>query len=158
MSTDEFNRIFQALGELKAGQDSRCQELSELKRAFRDFRVCILTKIETNTIATIRGNLIGSIFRWTIPIVISMAALWFAMYSQPASAQSACAPHDEAIKMFENDYGKVVVGQGAAGPTIIELLVDPDGQFSILQTTPDGVTCLRAAGSQWRVIPPGEDT
>ncbi len=79
-----------------------------------------------------------------------IAALWFASAAQ---AQMACGTRDTVIEKLKGKYGEVRRGGGLAGPTVIfEIWAsdNPPHTWTILKTTPNGLTCLMAAGESWQ--------
>ncbi len=82
--------------------------------------------------------------------------------SEPASAQGApaiCRARDGLLIQLESKYGEVPVAigvtGGVAGGALIELLTAKDGMtWTIILTTPKGLSCLIASGEGWRPLAP----
>ena len=82
--------------------------------------------------------------------------------SGPASAQGApavCRARDGLLSQLESKYGEVPVAigvtGGVTGGALIELLTAKDGMtWTIILTTPQGVSCLIASGEGWRPLAP----
>ena len=82
--------------------------------------------------------------------------------SGPASAQGApavCRARDGLLSQLESKYGEVPVAigvtGGVTGGALIELLTAEDGMtWTIILTTPKGVSCLIASGEGWRPLAP----
>ena len=82
--------------------------------------------------------------------------------SGPASAQgapAACGARDGLLSQLESKYGEVPVAigvtGGVTGGALIELLTAKDGlTWTIILTTPKGVSCLIASGEGWRPLAP----
>ncbi len=76
----------------------------------------------------------------------------------PAAAQglpSACAARDALLSQLENNYGEVPVAIGVADGKLVELLTAKDGiTWTIILTSPKGVSCLIASGDGWRPLAP----
>ena len=68
-----------------------------------------------------------------------------------AQAQMACGTRDSIVAKLGDKYGEVRRGGGLAGPTaIFEIWAsDVTGSWTILKTTPDGLTCVMAVGEGW---------
>jgi hypothetical protein len=76
----------------------------------------------------------------------------------PAAAQgvpSACAARDALLSQLEHKYGEVPVAIGVANGKLVELLTAKDGiTWTIILTSPKGVSCLIASGDGWRPLTP----
>ena len=76
----------------------------------------------------------------------------------PASAQGApavCEARDSLLTQLERKYGEVPVAIGVADGALIELLTAKDGMtWTIILTSPKGMSCLVASGDGWRPIAP----
>lgn len=75
-----------------------------------------------------------------------------------ANAQSAesppCGNRDEMISHLSGKYSEETVAMGlAANGAVVEVLSSESGtSFTIVYTTPQGLTCLMAAGDNWEFI------
>ncbi len=69
-----------------------------------------------------------------------------------AQAQLACGMRDSVVAKLGENYGEVRRGGGLAGPTaIFEIWAsDVTGSWTILKTTPNGLTCIMAVGDGWQ--------
>ena len=78
--------------------------------------------------------------------------------SGPASAQGApsiCTARDGLLGQLEQKYGEVPVAIGVADGRLVELLTAKDGMtWTIILTSPKGVSCLIASGEGWRPLVP----
>lgn len=74
-----------------------------------------------------------------------------------ATAQSDCAPRDTAVEYLSEQWGEAIVGAGLESPTsILEVWVaEETGTWTIVRTTPDGMSCIVASGTDWRKGAPG---
>ncbi len=76
----------------------------------------------------------------------------------PASAQGApavCRARDGLLTQLESKYGEVPVAIGVADGQLIELLTAKDGiTWTIILTSPKGVSCLIASGDGWQPLAP----
>ena len=68
-----------------------------------------------------------------------------------ARAQMACGMRDTVVAKLGEKYGEVRRGGGLAGPTaIFEIWAsEATGTWTILKTTPNGLTCVMAVGEGW---------
>ena len=78
--------------------------------------------------------------------------------SEPAFAQGApatCQARDGLLAQFEQKYGEVPVAIGVANGALIELLTAKDGiTWTIILTSPKGMSCLIASGDGWQPLAP----
>ncbi len=78
--------------------------------------------------------------------------------SEPASAQGAPAvwrARDGLLSQRESQYGEVPVAIGVADGQLIELLTAKDGiTWTIILTSPKGMSCLIASGDGWQPLAP----
>ena len=76
-----------------------------------------------------------------------------------AHAQMACGTRDAVVAQLGDKYGEARHGGGLAGPTaIFEVWASEEtGTWTILKTTPNGLTCVMAVGDDWQedTSPPG---
>ena len=76
----------------------------------------------------------------------------FALVSSTAMAQPQCNERDNVIGLLGKKYQETVSALGVSNTGgLIEVLHDPkDGSWTIIITTPGGMSCLVAAGEGWR--------
>ncbi len=90
--------------------------------------------------------------------------------SGAASAQGApatCGARDGVLSQLESKYGEVPVAVGVTGGAgggaggggaLIEVLTAKDGMtWTIILTTPQGLSCLVASGEGWRPLAPAPE-
>ena len=85
-------------------------------------------------------------------IVVAMALLsGLALVSLPAEAQSTAAPRAEIVKQLGDAYAEAPVAIGLTGNgSVIELFTTGDGStWTIVITSPDGLSRVVAAGESW---------
>jgi hypothetical protein len=74
---------------------------------------------------------------------------------QAQGAPAACGARDGLLSHLENKYGEVPVAIGVAGGALIELLTTKDGlTWTLILTSPQGISCLIASGEGWRPLAP----
>ncbi len=102
-------------------------------------------------------------FRAAAFLALGLLALGaLALGAGPASAQGApalCSAHDGLLSQLERKYGEVPVAVGVAGGVaggaLVELLTTKDGMtWTIILTSPQGLSCLIASGEGWRPLVP----
>lgn len=90
--------------------------------------------------------MIKTMFNMTIGLGILVMA------AQSVSAQSAnCAPRDKVLEQLSDTYGETrqSIGLGTQG-VVIEVFASEDtGSWTITATSPNGITCLIAAGQSF---------
>ena len=88
--------------------------------------------------------------------LLTLAAL-VAAFSLPASAQHQCNTRESVMALLANRYRESPVAVGVTNTGgLVEVLASKDGStWTIIVTTPQGMSCLVAAGEGWRSIAPG---
>ena len=73
----------------------------------------------------------------------------------PARAQTVCTTHDALMRHLSTTYSEepVAVGLAATGQ-LIEVLASADGSWTLITTSPEGLSCIRAWGEGWTNTPP----
>ena len=82
-----------------------------------------------------------------------LAAALVAAVSLSAAAQTPqCNTRASVLALLAGKYGEAPVAVGIAnGGGLVEVLASPDGEsWTIIVTSPQGVSCLVAAGHGWR--------
>jgi hypothetical protein len=71
---------------------------------------------------------------------------------EPPPAQLVCADRAALLSAIEEGYGETTAAFGLSdNGEVFENLAAPDGKtWSLLVTTPEGSSCLIAAGMAWR--------
>jgi len=75
----------------------------------------------------------------------------FAAIAMPAFAEQVCASRDTLVGSLSSDFAEkpAALGMGDDG-NLVELLTTKDGAtWTILITTPDGISCVVATGQAW---------
>jgi hypothetical protein len=84
-----------------------------------------------------------------IPLMAASAA-------KPAAAEDsmACGKRDEMLGHLAGKYHEEPVAMGlATNGSLVEVLAsNTGGSFTIVYTTPAGLTCMMAAGNNWETI------
>ena len=70
----------------------------------------------------------------------------------PADAQVACGSRDAVVAKLSEKYGEVRRGGGISSPTeVFEIWAsEATGSWTILKTTPNGLSCIMAVGNGWQ--------
>ncbi len=87
------------------------------------------------------------------PLLFLILAPTPAESSPPRS--SVCGAHSKIVENLERNYQEKPRSAGlTANGHWVEILTAPSGTFSIIATTPKGLTCLIATGANWVDFPP----
>ena len=78
------------------------------------------------------------------------------MLASPAAGQQVCNTRDTILGHLARQYQEVPVAGGVTSAGgLVEVLTTGDGNtWTIIVTTPQGVSCLVAAGEGWRTKEP----
>jgi len=61
-----------------------------------------------------------------------------------------CGPRDRIVDRLLASYQEEQTFTGmTTGGSLVELFLSPEGSWTFLHTTPDGLSCLLAAGNDW---------
>jgi hypothetical protein len=76
--------------------------------------------------------------------------------ASPPPVQRACALRGTALENLAGRYQEVPVAAGITNQgALVEVLTTDDGRtWTIIITTPQGISCLVAAGEGWRQVKP----
>ncbi len=97
-------------------------------------------------------------------LITSVLILGMAAVGPPdAQSQMACGTRDSVVAKLGEKYGEVRRGGGLTGSTaIFEIWAsEATRTWTILKTTPNGMTCIMAVGDDWQddageAIPAGD--
>lgn len=88
-------------------------------------------------------------------ILVTLAVLGLTATS--AHALGMCGKRDDFIKALKDKYQESGKALGIAGQVnLVEIFASKAGTWTILVTTPQGKTCIIAAGSSWEELPPSK--
>ena len=70
-----------------------------------------------------------------------------------ASAQAQCGPRQEVVKSLGEKFKEAPIGRGLTQPgQVLEIFASQSGSWTMLVTTPNGTSCLIAAGENWDMM------
>ncbi len=77
------------------------------------------------------------------------------MLASPAAGRT-CIDRDTALKQLARKYQEAPISAGVTNSGgLVEVLTTSDGStWTIILTTPQGMSCLVAAGEGWRTLKP----
>ena len=85
--------------------------------------------------------------------IAGLAYLAAALIPTSAAAQQLCDQRGKVLTQLERKYGEVPVAIGVADGSLVELLTTKDGMtWTIILTSPQGLSCLIASGEGWRPL------
>lgn len=65
----------------------------------------------------------------------------------------ACLPHEGAVDKLRSAYGEKLLGRGISNDaTLMEIFLSPSGTFTVIKTTPDGMSCVVDFGEGWQTL------
>jgi hypothetical protein len=84
----------------------------------------------------------------------ALALLYRSVVSQPAeAAPKLCGDRDQILKRLEQAHQETPQAIGLAGDGgVVEVLVSPEGGWTMLLTYPKRPTCVVAAGAAWEML------
>jgi hypothetical protein len=86
-----------------------------------------------------------------------MAVAALAASTGSAAAQMACGSHDKIVDTLDRSYKETLTNFGIAGQrNLLEVFASEKGTWTIIVTTPEGMTCIMAAGQSWENVPPSK--
>lgn len=81
--------------------------------------------------------------------LVTAAALWSAVVT-PVAAQASCGERGEILETLEKKYAETPRALGLSQDGgLLEVLVSPNGGWTILLTYPKRPTCVIATGAGW---------
>jgi hypothetical protein len=79
-------------------------------------------------------------------------------FSSQAQAMGMCGSRADFIKALSDKYQETGKALGIAGQVnLVEIFASKAGTWTILVTTPEGKSCIIAAGSSWEDLPPSKN-
>ena len=85
-------------------------------------------------------------------IILLLILLACGFIAFEAQAQPACLPHDKLVDLLDGRYSeqRIAVGLENNG-RLFEIFATDDGStWTMVITTPDGASCVVAAGLEWQ--------
>jgi hypothetical protein len=65
----------------------------------------------------------------------------------------SCMPHDGASEKLHTEFGENVLGRGISSDgTLVEIFMAPSGAFTVIKTTPGGMSCVVDFGEGWQTL------
>ena len=90
--------------------------------------------------------------RWALPLA-AIALAGGALMSSPTAAATVCGDRDRILKRLEQRHEETPQALGlSADGGVLEVLVSPEGGWTILVTYPKRPTCIVAVGEAWQLL------
>ena len=85
--------------------------------------------------------------------IVAAVLAAFLLVGAPAYGQAFCGPRDSVLTRLYLNYQEqpVAIGLSATG-SIIEILVSDEGTWTVIRTSPNGITCVVTSGAHWRSV------
>ena len=97
-------------------------------------------------------------------VLIALFVLLTLADRSEARGDRNCAPRDVVLERLADRYGETLqaIGLGPGG-VVVEVMAVGGGTWTVIVTTPSGVTCLIASGTNYEAVnappaPEGDDT
>lgn len=66
-------------------------------------------------------------------------------------AQVPCGARDEVVKVLKESYGERAMAHGIAhSGSLAEVFISPRGTWTIIATSPNGISCMIGSGESWK--------
>lgn len=90
-----------------------------------------------------------------VPALMLPALAGIVLPAAPAAAQMICGKRGDMVRQLDEKYGETRQSMGLSeGQGVVELYASEEtGSWTILLTSPQGTTCLMAAGEAYRAEP-----
>lgn len=67
--------------------------------------------------------------------------------------QRTCMTHDGAGDKLRSEFGEKILGHGVSSDgTLVEIFLAPSGTFTVIKTTPAGLSCVVDFGEGWQTV------
>jgi len=104
--------------------------------------------------AAVPARLLRRAFLWRRAALCAVAgaAFFMAVFPLPAAAHGpVCDRRADVLARLAEKYGEAPTGEwGIAGGAVVEVLVSPEGSWTLILTQATGISCLMATGEDWQ--------
>ncbi|WP_135502813.1 hypothetical protein [Roseovarius aestuariivivens] len=93
-------------------------------------------------------------------VLRALAAFFAVMWTVPVWAESpACAERSQIVDRLQDHYAEMHAGSGLQarneGQALVEVWASKEtGTFTVMLTSPEGVSCVLATGTNWQFADP----
>lgn len=72
---------------------------------------------------------------------------------RPTIQSRTCLPHNDANAKLRQQFGEKVLGRGVSGDgTLLEVFLSTSGTFTVMKTSPRGLSCVVDFGDGWQTL------
>lgn len=75
------------------------------------------------------------------------------IFMATAAQAEQCGPTEQVYAALSEKFNEARVSMGKSGTYIVEWWISPQGTFTALVTSPQGMSCIAAAGEDAEMIP-----
>jgi hypothetical protein len=91
---------------------------------------------------------------FALAIILSVVPWSLVSFPLHAAPENVCVDRVQFIERLKRQYSERQVSNGINyNGVVVEVFASPEGHFTILATSPDGVSCLIASGDNWQEAP-----
>jgi hypothetical protein len=91
------------------------------------------------------------LLRTILAVWILAASMW--LPGSAAFAQNTCDLRSRLIAALQNQFGEKPIGVGLGfDGTLYELLIGPNGSWTLLISRANGWSCIAASGTDWQTV------
>ena len=73
--------------------------------------------------------------------------------SEGSPGQHTCMPHERADRQLRAHFDEKVLGRGISSDgTLLEIFMSPKRTFTVIKTTPSGMSCVVDFGDGWQTL------
>ena len=86
-------------------------------------------------------------------LAVAVPALPAALAQSSGQQRSTCLPHEQFAKKLGQAYDEQKLGHGVSGDgNLVEVYMSSAGTFTVIKTTPNGLSCIVDFGEGWQTI------
>jgi hypothetical protein len=72
---------------------------------------------------------------------------------------SPCGARADVVKMLKENFGERAMAHGIAhSGTLAEVFISPGGTWTIIATSPNGISCMIGSGESWKTTLAADET
>ena len=76
-----------------------------------------------------------------------------------ATTQMPCGKRTDVVRMLRETFGEGPIAQGLANTgAVAEVFINAEGHWTIVASSPNGLTCMIGAGESWQPVVARDDT
>ena len=80
-------------------------------------------------------------------------------HRQVPTSSSPCGARADVVKMLKENFGERAMAHGIAhSGTLAEVFISPGGTWTIIATSPNGISCMIGSGESWETTLAADET